>query len=150
MAALVFNIAKGRVARYADAPEADDGWVAVLLQAAGLEADAVLRDYDTLADLLAGASNEATFTGYARQALVGVAATLDDATDQVLVDCNDPSWSPTTAQAVGKVVFCYDPSLGAGTDADIVPVFADDYVLTTPTSGTITYTVADGGFVANT
>jgi hypothetical protein len=144
--AIIFNQAKGRLARYADLPAAADAFVAVLLVSAGLESEATLQDYDNLSQLLAAANDEATFTGYSRQTLSGVTVTVNDTSNTVYVDCDDPQWSPTSAQALGKIVICYDEDTGAGTDANIIPLFADDFVVTTPTSGTVTYNVATGGF----
>lgn len=148
MAVLIPNIAKGKVARYAELPLANDALIWVLLKSAGLVSDAVLRDLDTLSDILAGASDEATFTGYARVIhSSGITVTVDDTNDRMDVDDTvDPTWSPTSAEALGKILCCYDADTTAGTDADLIPLFADDYVLTTPTSGTTSYTVATGGF----
>lgn len=147
MAAGIFNVAKGRIARYSDLPDASDELVAVLLQS-GQEADGTLEDYDTLSALLGGANSEATFTGYSQYTLTGVVVTVDDTGNQVTVDCDDPTWSPTSAQALGKIVFCYDPD-GTNTAASMVPLFHDDFAITTPTAGTITYQVASGGFVTS-
>jgi hypothetical protein len=146
MAAITFNISLGKSAYYAGLPAASDSLIAVLLASSGLVSDATMRDYDTLAALLAGASDEATFTGYSRNTLTGVNVTVDDTNDRVDIDCDDTNWSPTTAQALGKIVICYVPSSGAA-DSSIVPLFADDFSLTTPTSGTVTYQVASGGFL---
>jgi hypothetical protein len=149
VAALVFNIAKGRFARYCDLPAANDAIVWVALQSAGLEADAVLQDYATLSALLAAANDEATFTGYARIAhTASIVVTTDNTNNRVDVDdTSDPAWSPTSAQALGKIIACYDPDTTTGTDADLVPLFADDFALTTPTSGSVTYSVNVGGFL---
>lgn len=145
MAAGIFNIAKGRLAHYASLPAASDALVAVLLSAA--EVDDTLNNYDDLGSLLAAVGNtEATFTGYSRQVLSGVTVTVDDTGNNVKVDCNDPQWSPTSAESLVKLVVCYDGDTGAGTDANIIPLFFDDFVVTTPTSGTVTYNVAAGGF----
>lgn len=146
MGAIVPNIAKGKVAQYAALPNANDALIAVLLKSAGLVSDATLLDYASLSALLAGASDEADFAGYARQTLTGVTVTPDNTNDRVDVDANDVSFSPTAAQALGKIVFCYDPDTTTGTDADLIPLFADDFVLTTPTSGTVSYQVAAAGF----
>lgn len=146
MAALIPNAAKGRVARYADLPAANDGLVWVLLVAAGLVSDATLRDYDTLADVLAGASDEATFTGYARQAATSVSVTVDDANDRVDVNADDALWAPATAQALGKIGLAYDPDIAGGTDADLIPLFWDDFVLTTVNGIGALYVVNAAGF----
>lgn len=145
MAAFTFNTAKGKAAYYAGLPAANDAVVAVLLVAAGLEADGALRDHDTLAAILAATNDEATFAGYARQTVTGITVTVDDAGDTVTVDFDTVSWSPTSGQSLGKVVFAYDPDTTGGTDADLIPLWADDYVLDTPSSGSISYVPhADG------
>jgi len=144
MAAIIPNIAKGKVAYYAGLPAANDALIAVLCT--GSETDDNLRDADTLTAIIALAVNEATFTGYSRQTLTGVSVTVDDTNNRVDVDANDPSWSPTAAEALTRLVICYDPDTTGGTDADLIPLFIDDFALTTPTSGTVSYTVASGGF----
>lgn len=144
MAALIPNIAKGKWAHYASLPAANDALVWVLL--AGTETDDNVRDADSLAALLATSLDEATFTGYARATATSVAVTVDDANNRTDADAADPSWSPTTAQALTRIGLFYDPDTTAGTDADLVPLFVDDYVLTTPTSGVIGYTVNAAGF----
>lgn len=143
--AIIFNQAKGRLARYADLPGAADALIAVLFSAT--EAEAVLQDYDTLDAIKAVPGNtEATFAGYSRITLTGVTVAIDDVTDAVTVDCDDPQWAPTSAEGLTKILFCYDADTATGTDVDIIPLFADDFVVTTPTSGTVTYNVASGGF----
>lgn len=144
MAALIPNIAKGAFAYYATLPAASDAVIWVLFS--GSETDANIRDTDTLTSLIALAVNEATFTGYSRQTATGVTVTVDDSGDKVDVDANDPSWSPTSAEALTRIAAVYDGDTGAGTDANIIPLFVDDFALTTPTSGTVGYTVATGGF----
>lgn len=146
MGAIVFNIAKGKVAQYAVLPNANDALIAVLLKSSGLESDGTLQDYDTLSAILAAANDEATFAGYSRQTLASVTVTPDDTNNRQDVDAADPSWSPTAAEALGKIVICYDPDTTGGTDADLVPLTADDFAITMPTAGTVTYQVASGGF----
>lgn len=146
MAAGIPNIAKGKLAYYGSLPAANDALIAVLLVSAGLEADTALRDYTNLSTLLAATNDEATFTGYSRQTLTGVTVTVDQTNDRVDIDCNDIVWSPTTAQALGKIVICYDDDTTSGTDTSLVPIFFDDFALTTPTTGTVTYQVAASGF----
>lgn len=145
MAALIPNIAKGKFAYYATLPAANDALIWVLFT--GSETDANIRDVDNLTGLIGTALNEATFAGYSRQTAVGVTVTVDDTNDRVDVDVTtDPSWSPTAAEALTRIALCYDPDTTTGTDADLIPLFVDDFALTTPTSGTVGYTVAAGGF----
>lgn len=145
MGAIIFNMVKGKFARYAMLPETNDALIAVVLKSSGLESDATLKDYDDLAAILAAANDEATFTGYSRATLSGVSVTVDDTNNWVLVDLNDPSFSPTSAEALTRIGLFYDPDTTTGTDADLVPLFIDDFVLTTPTSGSVSYVVASGG-----
>jgi hypothetical protein len=123
-AQFVFNIAKGKVARYADLPAASDGLVLVWLKNANIESDATLKDYDTLAAILAASNDECDFTGYTRRALTGVTATVDDSGDKMVVDSADPASYTNTgsAQIAGAAIVCYDPDTGTGTDADLVPL----------------------------
>src|SRR3954454_20876073 len=146
MAQLVPNIAKGKIAYLAGLPATNDALVWVLLT--GVETDDNLRDADTLAAIIALAVDEATFGGYARVVhTAGITVTVDDVNNWVqLDDTVDPSWSPTTAQTLTRIVLCYDPDTTGGTDADLIPLFIDDFPLTTGISGTLTYTVAAGGF----
>lgn len=144
MAAFCFNIGKGRAAYYGTLPATNDAFIAVLLSAA--QADDALRDHDDLAALLAAANTEATFTGYSRQTLSGVTVTVNDTTNVVSIDANDIVWNPTSAQALVRILICYDPDTTGGTDSSIIPLVADDFAITTPTSGTVTYQVNASGF----
>lgn len=147
MTAQIPNIAKGRFARFSQLPEANDALIWIILQSAGLESLATLRDYDDVAAILAASNDEATFTGYARVTATSVVVTIDDTNDRVDVDAADPSWSPTTAQAIGLILLAYDPDTTAGTDSTVVPLFMDDAIaMTTPTTGTVTYQVAAAGW----
>lgn len=148
MGAFIFNIAKGKVAYYGGLP-ATDSLVWLILNSSGLESDANMKDRATVATVV-GNSTETAFTGYARLAhSSGTAVTVDNTNDWVLVDdTTDPVWSPTSAVAIGKIVCAYDPASATGGSADsaLIPLFADDFALTTPVSGSITYQVAAGGF----
>ena len=133
MANIVFNRAKGRVAEIALLPGANDAFLLVLLKAAGLEADAVLRDYDDLAAILAAANDECDFTGYTRRTLAGTAINFDDTNDRVDVSATSPSSytnSGGASQAAGKALVVYDPDTTTGTDSTVVPLVALDCVIT--------------------
>jgi hypothetical protein len=144
MAALIPNMAKGKAAYYAGLPAANDALIWVLFS--GTETDDNIRDADTLTAVIGTALNEATFAGYARVTATGVSVTVDDTNNRTDVDAADPSWSPTAAEALTRIGLFYDPDTTTGTDADLVPLFIDDFALTTATSGTLTYTVATSGF----
>jgi hypothetical protein len=144
MADFTFNIAKGLEAYYASLPAANDALIMVPLEATGLEADAVLKDYDNLQVLLAGPTNEQTTMG--RKALATVTSTVDDTNDWRDIDFADPVWVAATGNGVGAVLVCYDPDTTGGTDADIVPITKHDFVVT-PNGGDITAQVPTGGFL---
>ena len=138
MADIIFNQALGRLRTFADNAAggvANAGFVIVLLQAA--EADATLRDYDDLAALLAAAGNtEADFTNYARKTVSGgsITVTVDDTNDRVDIDIPDQTWTSAggaTNNTLVKLLVCYDPDTTAGTDADIIPISAHDFAVTT-------------------
>jgi len=133
MADFVFNISKGKVNRYADLPDAADALLIVLLKLAGIEADAVLKDYATLAAILGAANDEADFTGYTRRTLASVTVTPDNTNDWQSADAADPAAytnSGGVPQAVAKAVLVWDGDTGAGTDTSIVPLVALDCAVT--------------------
>jgi hypothetical protein len=127
MANLVTNIGKGRFVYYAGLPAANDSLVAVVLEATGLESDDTLQDYDTLSDLLAGASNEQTVMG--RKTLANVTVNVNDAANTVSIDCDDVTWTAATGNATGKLIVCYKPDT-ASTDSAIIPLTMHDFSVT--------------------
>ncbi len=140
MANLVFNVALGRVASLAALGAASDALILVPLEASGLVADSTMRDYDTLSDLLAGASNEQTTVG--RKTLAPVTVTVNDTDNRVDVDAADVTWTSPTGSAVGAVVICYAADTGTGTDADLVPLTKHDLTWT-PDGNNFTLAITD-------
>lgn len=149
MADVVANIVKGRFARYCDLPETNDAVIAVLLQAAGIEADSVLIDYDTLAAVLAASNDEATFTGYSRMTLANVTVTVDDTNNRVDTDADNPAAQTNSggaAQGMAKLVICYDSDTTGGTDANIIPMIFLDCLVTYDVGVPVTLNFATAGF----
>lgn len=154
MANFVFNIAKGRAVQYYDNVKsntpANSAFIIVVLAAAGLETDAVLIDKATLADVVAGTTDEVTNTNYARKVLTDVeiaALTIDNANDRVDLDFPDLSWASVAAGSNwAKLLVCYDADTAAGTDANIVPVAAYDFVVT-PDGSTINAVINAAGWL---
>lgn len=129
----MFSVAKGKHAYYATLPAASDALILVLLKSSGLVADSTMVDYDTLADITGGASDECDFTGYARRTLASVTSTVDDTNNRVDTDAADPSAYTNSgggSQAAGAAVVCYDPDTGTGTDADLIPLYKFDCSVT--------------------
>lgn len=143
MADFVFNIAKGKVAYYAGLPGANDALVVVPIETTGLEADATLKDYDNLSLLLAGTSNEQTTMG--RKTVTAATVTPDDTNDRIDADFADQTWTAATGNAISKLVICYDPDTTVGTDTDLIPLTAHDFVVT-PNGGDIVAQLATAGF----
>lgn len=135
MASRVFNVAKGSWRHYLGLPAANDGLVILLLQAAGLVTDDVLDDYLDIATLLGGTSDEASFTNYARKSITsGITITQDNTTNRVDADIADLTWATAGGavnNSLAKLVVAYDSDVGAGTDANLLPVAHFDFVTTT-------------------
>lgn len=147
MADFTFNIAKGKVAYYAGLPAANDALIVLLLQLSNLEADSALETYDDLATLLANPSDEATFTNYARKTITSVTVTVDDTNNYVYLDFADQTWTAAGAgQRLGKLLVCYDGDTTGGTDANIIPISAHDFVVTT-NGLDLQAVIASGGFI---
>lgn len=112
--------------------------------------DATLKDYDTLDDIITGASDEATNTGYARKVLTNAdlsAIAVDDTNDRFDIDIPDQTWTSvqTTGGAWSKILVCYDADTTGGTDSSIVPLTAHDVTIT-PDGNDITLRIATAGF----
>ena len=139
MANFIFNNTKGRDVAFIDNVNNDSpvnsGLVVLLLKTA--EADEALRDYDDLAALLAGSSVEADFTNYARKVLTdtdGITVNVNDSTNTVSIDIPDPVWASaggTLDNTTAKLIMGYDSDTTSGTDSNIIPMYAYDFVATT-------------------
>lgn len=140
MANIVFNRALGMIAYYASLPAANDALIMVALESSGLETDAVLRDKDDLAAVVAGTTNEQTTV--TRKTLSSVTVTVDDTLDRVAVDAADVTWTTPTGNAIGAVAIFYDPDTTGGTDADLIPLTKQD-LSWTPDGNTFVLAIAD-------
>lgn len=144
MADFVFNIAKGEVKSFAELPGGSDALVVVVITSA--EADSSLKDYNDLAALLGGTSNEVTNTGYSRKTVTSVTISVDDTNDWVDIDIADQTWTGVASgDGWEKLLICYDGDTGAGTDSNITPLTAHDFVVT-PDGSDITAQIASEGF----
>jgi hypothetical protein len=163
VANFVFNIARGALHYYYHAVEnslvvtatgtpaftstANAVFTIVLIETTGLEADATLADYDELAALLAGTSNEQT--NQARKTLSDVELAAvpapDDTNNRYDLDIPDITWTALGGNAVSKLLVCFDPDSTAGTDSSIVPLTAHDFVVT-PDGSDVTAQIAAAGF----
>lgn len=129
----VCNIAKGRVAELYDRVKAGDpagcALILVPLQASGIETDAVLQDKVSLADVLAGSTDEQTTMG--RKILVAAdlaAGAPDQANDRNERSLPTVTWAAASGNAVAKLAVCYRPAVGSA-DTAIVPLTIMDWVV---------------------
>lgn len=136
----VANVVKDKIGWYYE--QARDGVPDIqlmLLQQAGLEGDAQLADYVDVATLLAGTSDEATFTNYAPKTLTPV-RTVQNANDRVLLGGGTPgtiitfTWTlagGAVNNVLGKVLFVYVPAPGTSTNTQKIPLSGHDVAATT-------------------
>ncbi|MFI6737447.1 hypothetical protein ACIBI9_31365 [Nonomuraea sp. NPDC050451] len=124
MANFVFNVALGIWGYYAGLPATNDALIMIPIESSGVESDATLKDKDTFADVVSGATNEQTTLG--RKTLGSITNTVNDTSDKRILDCADVTWTSTAGNAVSDVVVCYDPDTTGGTDADLIPLFLFD------------------------
>jgi hypothetical protein len=143
VADFVFNIAKGKIKYYAELPAANDALIVIPLETAGLETDATLKDYDDVATLIAGTTNEQTTLG--RKTVTGVTVTVDDTNDRVDFDMPDQTWAASAGNAVGALLIAYDPDTTGGTDSSLVPLVKLDFAAT-PDGTDIVWQLNTAGF----
>lgn len=150
----VFNVSKGRVNEYVyrvnNNDPANSALIVVLLASSGLVADATMADYATLSAVLAGASDEATNTGYARKTITDSGLTdptVDNTNDWAYSIVGDQSWTLSNdgTGAIGKLLVCYDSDTTGGTDANIIPCTYHDFVVT-PDGSVVTADESSDGF----
>jgi hypothetical protein len=136
VANIVFNIAKGRVVELYNRVESDDPTNAALIlvpiETSGLEADATLIDVDSLAALIAGATNEQTTMGRKTLTATELAAlpAPDDTNDRYEVSLPAVTWTAASGNAISKIAVCYDSDTTGGADSAIIPLTMFDAVAT--------------------
>lgn len=151
MADLVFNIAKGRVVELFNRVDTNDPTNSALVIVpvdAGATTDATIRDFDTLAAVLAGGVTERTTGGWNRKTLTDADITFpapDDTNDRYDIDIPDQTWTAVTAGAVTDLIVCYDADTTAGTDANLIPLTLHDFAIT-PDGSDVTAVIAAAGF----
>jgi hypothetical protein len=135
MSDFTFNIALGRETEYYNRVDVNDpansAFIGVVLRAALLESDSVLKDYATLSAILAAANDEATNTNYVRKTWTDAdlsAFTVDNTNNRIqLFIPSGVTWTSVGAgDTWAKFLICYDSDTTSGTDANIIPVTAHD------------------------
>jgi hypothetical protein len=136
VADIVFNIAKGRVVELFNRVDTNDPANSALVIVpvdVGATSDATIRDFDTLAAVLAGGVTERTTGGWNRKTLTDADITFpapDDTNDRFDVDIPDQTWTAVTAGAVTDLIICYDNDTTAGTDSNLIPLTMHDFAIT--------------------
>lgn len=130
-----FNVSLGREVELYNRVDSNDpansAFKLLVLAAAGLESDSILKDYDTVAAILAGASNEVTNSGYGRITLTDTnlaVYTVDDTNDQIVLYLPTQTFTSIVndGDIWSKLVVAYDSDTTTGTDSDLIPVTAHD------------------------
>lgn len=132
-----FNVARGRLVRYFDLPDASDQISFELLRGT-IQADDTLNNHLTLASVLA-ANTRADFTNYAPLDFSsGITIVQNNTTNLQNVDLIDLTWfsagGPVSGNnTVTKVLACYKPTSTATTTQTIPLLFWDANSTTTGT-----------------
>ena len=148
MADICFNIAKGRVAELYNRVDTNDPANSALIIVpvdVGATTDATIRDFDTLAAILAGGVTERTTGGWNRKTLTDSdlsAMTVDDGNDRMPLDLPDQTWTSVTSGAVTDLIICYDSDTTGGSDSNIVPLTMHDFAIT-PDGSDVIATITD-------
>lgn len=144
-----FNATKDMLGHYvSQAASTSAEILAVLLKSTGLETDGAIADHATLTALLAAANDEADFTNYSRLTCASPTRTVDNTGDRVLLSVTSPliwaSAGGATNNAVGKLLYVYDPNPGTSTDTTRLPLLAVDITYTTTGDDLVVTIHADG------
>ncbi len=157
----VFNISRGTAKEKHEIVNnnvlANSAIIEVVLAGAGLEPDDVLRDYDTLAAILAASNNEPTQAQYNRKTWTDAdlsPATVDDTNNLVRLPGPTATWTSVVAgDSWAKVLWCIDYDTTAGGDSDIVPIVAQDMLINgsviIPAGVTVQWSVPNGYYVSS-
>ena len=133
MANLVFNVAKGRVKELYNRVKSNDpansALILIPIETSGLEADSTLIDADTVAAVLAGATNEQTTMG--RKTLtdsdLAALSAPDDANDRNECAMPTVTWAAASGNAISKILVAYDSDTTGGSDTNLVPLTLFDF-----------------------
>lgn len=157
----VFNVARGRAHELHrivnDNVLANSALIEVVLALSGLESDDILRDYDTLAAILAASNNEPAQAQYNRKVWTDAdlsPATIDDTNNLVRLPGPTATWTSVVAgDSWAKVLWCIDFDTTAGGDSDIVPIAAQDMFINgapiIPAGTNVQWSVPNGYYVSS-
>lgn len=151
MADFVYNIAKGKIAEYAERVNANDPTNAalIIIPINSTEADATLQDLNDFQAIKDNA-NTSEVTGFRKtiDQAGGITITVDDTDNEVEVDMPDQTWTAVTGTAWTDLVICYDSDTTGGTDSNLIPLVQLDFALTPDGSDVTVKFHAEGFFNA--
>ena len=131
-----FNVAKGRVHEYfgraASGDPTNASILAVLLKTA--EGGATLQKKETLAQVIAGTSEECDFTNYSRKLVTVSAPVVQHSLDRQASIMPDVTWALAGGalnNTVAMALVCYTPNSTAMTDSTIIPLTFQTTAVTT-------------------
>lgn len=141
----VFGNAKGRWVEKSLLPLGTDNLLIVLFQSSGLQVDATLQTYSTLAQITGAGNTEAGFTNYSRLVISGsgISVTFPSNTSASVALLSNPVWNAAggaSNNTLGKLLVCYRPT-SSSLDSAILPLTAHDFSCTT-TGGNLTATMS--------
>jgi hypothetical protein len=150
MGSTPFNIAKGRAVELYNRVDNNDPANSALIIVPvdrGAVTDATMRDFATLAAVLAGGVTERTTNGWTRKVLTDAdlaAAAVDNANDRFPLAIPTQTWTAVALAggAITDLLVCYDSDTTGGTDANIVPISCHDFPIT-PDGSNVEATGAD-------
>lgn len=137
MANYMLNISKGRTVefyyRVKNNDPANSAMILIPLSAQGSEAEA--QDYDTVAAVLAGTSDEQTGGGWVRKTLtdsqLAAFPAPNDTDNRYDVQVPAVTWTaPTAGSDTVALLIAYDSDTTTGTDANLLPVSSHTFTVT--------------------
>lgn len=159
MANFTFDESRGREVELYKRVDTNDpansAFIIVVLSYVGIEVDDTLKSYATLAALIA-ANPEVTNAGYARKTVTDAdlaAYTVDYTAHSITLYLPQQTYVGIgVGDFWGKCVVSYDSDTTSGTDANIIPVTAQDIRLNSapiaPNGGDVQFTWPTGLLVA--
>lgn len=144
MAHIQFNIAKGEIKTHFVGITGTNALIVV--PCVGVATDDALADADDLAAALAVGTLDEHATMGRKTINAGVTPVTDDTNNWYTVTIGSITWTAPAANATPttRLLICHDSNTGTGTDSNIVPLLAYDFVVTTDGNDVVVSPHANG------
>ncbi|MCW2904200.1 MAG: hypothetical protein JWO67_6465 [Streptosporangiaceae bacterium] len=130
----IATFAKGRFVQWSTVSAGSDAILVILLKSTGLVADATMKNYATVAAVLAGGNVECDFSNYARKIFTtGLTITVSTGASTATLSMSNYTWNAAGGAAnntIGKLITAYRPT-STSTDAQCIPMTYHDCTATT-------------------